>query len=127
MYNVSFDDKIYLFEEHIKKETENVAHVLFCEKSVKYLPFYVIRHKLVLKAGEYHNEGFRDNTVTFMDKVFHYQTKINDLPHTKFDNYWWYDSIIFKYHIEFFIFFICFENQLGKFERELKEKLIYDS
>ena len=127
MYNVSFDNKIYLYEEHKKKETENVANVLFCEKSVKYLPFYDMRHKLILKAGEYHNEGFIDNTVTFMDKVFHYQTRINDLPHTQIDNYWWYDTIIFKYHIEFFIFFVCFENQLGKFERELDEKIIDDS
>ena len=127
MYNVSFDDKIYLFEEHIKKETEKVAHVLFCENSVKHFSYYHFRHNLVLKAGDYHNEGFTDNSITFMNMVFRYQTKVNDLPNTEFDKYWLRNTIIYKYHIEFFFFFVCFESQLGKFERELDEKIIYNS
>ena len=42
-----------LINQHIKKETGNVAHVLFCEKSLKYLPYYHMRHSLVLKAETY--------------------------------------------------------------------------
>ena len=55
------------------------------------------------------------------------QTKVNDLPNTEFDKYWLRNTMIYKYHIEFFFFFICFESQLGKFERELDEKIIYNS
>ena len=50
MNNVSFDDKIYLYEKHIKQETGGVAFALFCEKSLKFLPTYNSRHMLVLNS-----------------------------------------------------------------------------
>ena len=127
MYNVSFDNKIYLYEKHINEETERVAFALFCEQSLKYLPTYELRHQLVLKTGEYHNEGFYENTVTFMNMVFEYKSQVNDLPNLEFDRWEWYNTIIYQYHIEFFFMFVCFENELGKFERELDEKVTFNS
>ena len=126
MNNVSFDDKIYLYEKHIKQETGSVAFVLFCEKSLKSLPTFNFRHKLVLKTGNYHNEGFYENIVTFMGIVFKYKSHVNDLPNLHCDRFP-SDSVVYKYNIEIFFEFVCFENELGKFERELNEKKIFDS
>ena len=126
MNNVSFDDKIYLYEKHIKQETGSVAFVLFCEKSLKSLPTFNFRHKLVLKTGNYHNEGFYENIVTFMGMVFKYKSHVNDLPNLHCDRFPG-DSVVYKYNIEIFFEFVCFENELGKFERELNEKKIFDS
>ena len=51
----------------------------------------------------------------------------NDLPNLEFDRWEWYNTIIYQYHIEFFFMFVCFENELGKFERELDEKITFNS
>ena len=126
MYNVGFDDKIYLYEKHIKQETEKVAFALFCEQSLKYLPTYELRHQLVIKTGDYHNEGFYDDSVTFMNMVFKYKSHVNDLPNIHCDRFP-YHSIVYEYNIEIFFVFVCFENELGKFERELDEKSTFNS
>ena len=126
MHVVSFDNKIYLYEKHIKHETGGVAFALFCEKSLKFLPTFNFRHKLVLKTGDYHNEGFYDNIVTFMGMVFKYNSHINDLPNMHCDRFPHY-SIVYEYNIEIFFMFVCFEKELGKFERELDEKIIFNS
>ena len=126
MYNVGFDDKIYLYEKHIKQETEKVAFALFCEQSLKYLPTYELRHQLVIKTGDYHNEGFYDDSVTFMNMVFKYKSHVNDLPNIHCDRFP-YHSIVYEYNIEIFFVFVCFEYELGKFERELNEKSTFNS
>ena len=38
-----------------------------------------------------------------------------------------YHSIVYEYNIEIFFMFVCFENELGKFERELDEKNTFNS
>ena len=114
MNNVSFDDKIYLYEKHEKKETGGVAFALFCEQSLKYLTNYHLRHQLVLKTGDYHNEGF------------YYKSVVNDLPNMHCDRFP-RGSIIYEYNIEIFFTFVCFEDELGKFERELKENKSFNS
>ena len=126
MNNVSFDDKIYLYEKHEKKETGGVAFALFCEQSLKYLTNYHIRHQLVLKTGDYHNEGFYNNIITFMGMVFEYKSVVNDLPNMHCDRFP-RGSIIYEYNIEIFFTFVCFEDKLGKFERELKENKSFNS
>ena len=126
MNNISFDDKIYLYEKHEKKETGGVAFTLFCEQSLKYLTNYHLRHQLVLKTGDYHNEGFYDNIVTFMGMVFKYKSHVNDLPNMHCDRLP-YHSIVYEYNIEIFFMFVCFEKELGKFERELDEKITFNS
>ena len=126
MNNISFDDKIYLYEKHEKEETGGVAFALFCEQSLKYLTNYQLRHQLVLKTGDYHNEGFYNNIITFMEMVFKYKSHVNDLPNMHCDRLP-YHSIVYEYNIEIFFMFVCFENELGKFERELDEKNTFNS
>ena len=125
MYNVSFDNKIGLYEKH--ERDERTAYVMFCEKTLKLLPSYTFRKGLVYTAANYNNEGFYHNVVTYLGKVFRYQSSVNDIPNIEFDRYDLFDTIVYQYHIEFFFFFVCFENQLGKFERELDDELIFDS
>ena len=74
-----------------------------------------------------YNAGFYDDSVTFMNMVFKYKSHVNDLPNLEFDRWEWYNTIIYQYHIEFFLMFVCFEDELGKFERELKEKITFNS
>ena len=126
MNHVSFDNKIYLYEKHTKHETGGVAFALFCEKSIKFLPTFNFRHKLVLKTGDYHNEGFYNNIITFMGMVFEYKSVVNDLPNMHCDRFP-RGSIIYEYNIEIFFTFVCFEDELGKFERELKENKSFNS
>ena len=61
-----------------------------------------------------------------MGIVFKYKSFVNDLANMHCDRFP-RGSIIYEYNIEIFFNFVCFENELGKFERELKEKNLFDS
>ena len=51
---------------------------------------------------------------------------VNDLPNMHCDRFP-RGSIIYEYNIEIFFTFVCFEDELGKFERELKENKSFNS